>query len=48
MYRHDAHDQPQMVDWNQRRASVRLEWSIGSEPGWGGLIGKARRDGGAP
>ncbi|HMA24482.1 MAG TPA: hypothetical protein VKP00_10820 [Gemmatimonadaceae bacterium] len=51
MYRHDAHDQPQMVDWNQRRASIRLEWSIGSEPGWGwgGLIGKARDGaGGAP
>ena len=48
VYRHDAHDRPQVVDWNQRRASVRLEWSIGSEPGWDGLIGKARRDGGAP
>ena len=44
IYRHDAHDQPQIVDWNQRRASIRLEWSVGSEPGWGGLIGKARNE----
>lgn len=43
-YRHDAHDQPHVVDWNQLRASIRLEWSVGGEPGWEGLIGKARRD----
>ena len=46
VYRHNAHDQPQMVDWNQTRASIRLEWSIGREPGWEGAIGKARRVGG--
>jgi hypothetical protein len=44
VYRHTAHDQPQLVDWNQRRASVRLEWTLGGEPSWGGAIGKARGD----
>jgi hypothetical protein len=44
VYRRDARGQPQLVDWNQRRADVRVEWSLGGEPGWGGSIGKARRD----
>ena len=44
LYRHTVHDQPQLVNWNQRRASLRLEWTIGSEPSWGGAIGKARGD----
>jgi hypothetical protein len=44
VYRHTSHDQPQLVNWNQRRASVRLEWTLGSEPSWGGAIGRARGD----
>jgi len=48
VYRHNAHDRPQIVDWNQRRASIRLEWSVGGAPGWGGLIGDARSGGSAP
>ena len=42
VYRHTSHDQPQLVNWHQRRASVRLEWTLGSEPSWGGAIGRAR------
>jgi hypothetical protein len=30
LYRHNGSDQPQLVNWNQRRASVRLEWTVGS------------------
>jgi hypothetical protein len=44
IYRHVARDQPQIVDWNQRRASLRIEWSLGNQPAWGGAIGPARRD----
>jgi len=44
LYRHTARNQPQMVDWNQRRANVRVEWTLGNEPTWGGAIGKARKE----
>lgn len=44
LYRHNAHERPDLVDWNQRRASLRLEWSLGSEPTWGGAIGRARTE----
>jgi hypothetical protein len=44
LFHHTAHDQPQIVNWNQRRASVRIEWSLGNQPTWGGAIGPARRD----
>ena len=44
VYRHTSHDQPHLVNWNQRRASLRLEWTLGSEPSWGGAVGKARGD----
>jgi hypothetical protein len=32
LYRHSGSDQPQLVNWDQRRASVRLEWTVGSRP----------------
>ncbi|HVZ78491.1 MAG TPA: hypothetical protein VG818_10965 [Gemmatimonadaceae bacterium] len=35
LFRHAGKDQPQLADWNQRRASLRLEWRVGREPGWG-------------
>jgi hypothetical protein len=44
LYRHTAHERPELVDWNQRRASLRLEWSLGTEPTWGGAIGRARTE----
>jgi hypothetical protein len=44
LFHHTAHDQPQIVNWNQRRAAVRFEWSLGNQPTWGGAIGPARRD----
>ena len=44
LFRHTAHDQPQIIDWNQRRAALRFEWSLGNQPTWGGAIGPARRD----
>lgn len=25
---------PSAIDWNQRRASVRFEWAMGSDPGY--------------
>jgi hypothetical protein len=48
LYRQAIKDRPELVDWNQRRLNVRLEWSIGQgadERPWDGIIGKAR---GAP
>lgn len=44
LYRHTAHERPELVDWNQRRASLRLEWSLGNEPTWGGALGRARTE----
>ncbi len=32
VYRHTGRNDPGMVDWNQLRASVRLEWRVGGEP----------------
>jgi hypothetical protein len=32
LYRHSGFEQPQLVNWNQRRGSVRLEWTVGSQP----------------
>ncbi|HVX38206.1 MAG TPA: hypothetical protein VHB25_01440 [Gemmatimonadaceae bacterium] len=46
-YRHLSHDKPNTVNWNQRRASLRLEWTLGSQPTWGGAIGKARGSAGS-
>lgn len=40
VYRHRlTHDAPG-TDWSQRRASVRLEWVVGSEPGMSGGRGR--------
>jgi len=33
VFRHTAQDQPQLASWNQRRASLRLVWTLGMEPG---------------
>jgi hypothetical protein len=36
VYRHTDAGLPTVLDWNQRRASVRLEWLVGREPREGG------------
>jgi len=33
VYRHTGLDMPQLANWNQRRASVRLTWVLGRDPG---------------
>lgn len=47
VYRHTVNDQPHLVNWNQKRASLRLEWTLGSQPTWGGAIGTARGSAGS-
>lgn len=42
VYRHTGRNQPELADWDQRRASVRLEWRVGGEPG-GWTVGPVRR-----
>lgn len=32
LYHHDARGVVSRIDWNQRRASVRLQWTVGAEP----------------
>ena len=32
-YQHIGKDMPRVVNWSQRRASLRLEWSLGTDPG---------------
>ena len=33
LYHHTQHGAPQLANWNQRRASVQLQWTIGRDPG---------------
>ena len=33
LYQHVGKDTPNVVDWSQRRASIRLEWAVGRDPG---------------
>ena len=33
VYQHIGRDTPSIVDWSQRRASLRLEWTVGRDPG---------------
>jgi len=33
VYQHVGKDEPRVVNWSQRRASVRLEWTLGRDPG---------------
>lgn len=33
IYQHVGRDTPSVVNWSQRRASLRVEWSLGSDPG---------------
>lgn len=33
LYQHLGKDTPRVVNWSQRRASLRLEWTLGSDPG---------------
>jgi hypothetical protein len=33
VYQHFGRDTPSIVDWSQRRASLRLEWTVGRDPG---------------
>lgn len=35
-YRHTLRDDAPGQDWSQRRASVRLEWALGGDPGVSG------------
>lgn len=37
-YRHTYDDGAPARDWNQRRGSLRLEWSVGRDPGMGGGV----------
>ncbi len=44
LYRHTGRNEPDLADWNQRRASLRLEWRVGGEPGSGNwTVGPVRR-----
>ncbi|MDE3054674.1 MAG: hypothetical protein KGJ70_12360 [Gemmatimonadota bacterium] len=46
LYHHTGKNQPDLANWDQRRASVRLEWRLGGEPGSGGgawTVGPVRR-----
>ncbi len=36
LYRHDAGVETPEVDWNQIRASIQFDWTVGAEPGAGG------------
>jgi hypothetical protein len=33
VYQHIGKDMPRVVNWSQRRASLRLEWALGTDPG---------------
>ncbi|HEU4585564.1 MAG TPA: hypothetical protein VFR95_07425 [Gemmatimonadaceae bacterium] len=33
LYHHTQRGAPQLANWNQRRASIRLQWTIGGDPG---------------
>jgi hypothetical protein len=33
LYRHTGKNEPDLAAWDQRRASLRLEWRVGGEPG---------------
>jgi hypothetical protein len=35
VYRNTASEMPEFADWNQKRGSIRLEWSLGADPGRG-------------
>ena len=35
LYRNTTTEMPEYADWNQKRASLRLEWSLGADPGQG-------------
>ncbi len=44
LYHHTGRNEPDLADWNQRRASLRLEWRVGGEPGTGSwTVGPVRR-----
>ena len=36
VYRHNAGVETPEVDWNQVRASIQFDWTVGAEPGAGG------------
>jgi hypothetical protein len=33
LYKHVGKDTPSIVDWSQRRATLRVEWTVGRDPG---------------
>lgn len=40
LYRQTGEDQPQYADWNQRRGGIRLDWTLGGDPGAAYLAGR--------
>jgi hypothetical protein len=42
VYQHLGKDTPQILNWSQRRASLRLEWTLGSDPGMSAPRGRVR------
>lgn len=45
VFRNSGEDRQQLANWNQRRASIRLEWTLGSEPGFRGMPADVRGSG---
>ena len=46
-YRHAYSDLAPSTDWSQTRASLRLEWTIGRDPGEGDIRGGDSPEGGS-
>ncbi len=42
VYQHTGRNEPDLANWDQRRASLRLEWRVGGEPG-GWTVGPLRK-----
>lgn len=42
IYQHIGKDEPKVVNWSQRRASLRLEWTLGRDPGMRSSRARAR------
>lgn len=42
LYHQTSQDDPQKANWDQRRVSIRFEWSVGSNPG-GWTVGPVRK-----
>jgi hypothetical protein len=42
IYQHVGRDTPSVVNWSQRRGSLRLEWTLGRDPGMGASSARTR------